>query len=163
MKKYNHACSLNFEVASDDPDNPTEEELLVGLLRRLVILSKEGRQLKEMQTTCHHGLGLQGNCEPYDTYEFSREDSYKTWLAKGRPAQLSSKQIVEIFFTADGGCFELLTDDQVRAVTVAGEGDDNDLYWEPDWDMVSPEQVDAMAEKLLTFPNVVLHLLLHHS
>jgi len=55
--KYNHAATIAFVVENDDPEgNLTKDEILHGLLRRLLLLLENEPEFREC-------------CEVYDTYE----------------------------------------------------------------------------------------------
>jgi hypothetical protein len=46
-KRYSHAMDLGFEVDSDSADDPTPEEILQGLERRVENLRQNREELRE--------------------------------------------------------------------------------------------------------------------
>jgi hypothetical protein len=47
IKRFNHMMDLGFEVLSDSEDEPSEEEVLTGLIRRVAMLIESRAELKE--------------------------------------------------------------------------------------------------------------------
>jgi hypothetical protein len=62
-KRYNHAMDLGFEVRSNSADNPSKEEILEGLLRRIASLVAEP------------GNGFAEACSIFDTTDTADEDA----------------------------------------------------------------------------------------
>jgi hypothetical protein len=159
MKKYNHAVFLGFEVMSDDPDQPTREEMVAGLFRRIVLLEKEEQRLREMQTTCDHGLGWVGAGEPSDSFEVTDDDKeyYERWLADGRPTAMSDEDVVAEFVGESGMYSTVLTDEQHAEVEKLADGP-SVVGPYLDVDGSSSEAKAKMARLILSYPNVVAHL-----
>ena len=72
MKKYNHAMTLAFEVASDDAEQPTIGEILFGLARRIA-------SLKSTQNAEQNWLAATE--DSFDVADFESEGEYERWVS----------------------------------------------------------------------------------
>ena len=68
--KHNHALTLAFEVASDDPEQPSLEEILFGLARRIASLNSSQNVDEQWRDATQ---------DVYDTCEFEPEE-HERWL-----------------------------------------------------------------------------------